>query len=127
MDVDLTIRGLQEAQAANNRRIAEMQPTGALGAVVRNLTVFTHRQALIVSHIDTGALRASHRMEVTGVRGQVFIDPRAVNPRSRVSVSEYAKFEHDRGGGHAFYRRAHQAGEQYLRTLIPYLAHKLAE
>jgi hypothetical protein len=104
-DVTLTITGLQEAQAANNRLLARMQPRGALERAVLYGTTAAHRAAVVITHVDTGALRASHRMEVSGLRGRVYIDPGATNPRSGVRTAVYGPMEHARGGGHAFYRR----------------------
>lgn len=104
-DVKLTITGIQEAQAANNRLIARMQPRGALERAVLYGTTAAHRGAAVITHVDTVALRASHRMEVSGKRGRVYIDPGAMNPRSGVRTAIYGPVEHARGGGHAFYRR----------------------
>jgi hypothetical protein len=127
MDVDLTIRGIQEAQAANNRRIAMLQPSGSFGMLVRNVTVYMHRQAVAVTHVDTGSLRASHRMEVTEVRGRVFIDPDAVNPRTSEKPVDYGQIEHARGGQHAFYRLARIATTAYLRHLVREFEEELVE
>lgn len=104
-DVTLSIKGIQQAQAANNRVIAELQPSGALGRAVQYGVTTAHRYAVGVTHVDTGALRASHRMEVTGLRGRVYIDPSARNPRSRQRTETYGPYEHERGGEHAFYQR----------------------
>lgn len=104
-DVKLSITGIQEAQAANNRAIAALQPTGALGRAVQYGTVTAHRYAIGLTHVDTGALKASHRMEVTGLRGRIYIDPSTTNPRSRQAPVDYGPYEHDRGGSHAFYAR----------------------
>jgi hypothetical protein len=103
-DVNLTITGLQEAQAANNRRIAALKPTGALGRAVQYGTVEAQRYAVIDTHVDTGTLRASHRMEVMGVRGRVYIDPGAANSRTGKHAAEYGPYEHARGGSLAFYQ-----------------------
>jgi len=104
-DVRLTITGVQQAQAANLRWVAALRPTGALGEAVRTGTTMAHRYAVIVTHVDTGTLRASHRVAVTGLRGRVYIAPDAVNPRSGRRAAVYGPFEHGRGGDHAFYRR----------------------
>ncbi len=121
-DVKLSITGIQEAQAANNRVIAALQPSGALGRAVQYGTAAAHRYAVGVTHVDTGALRASHRMEVTGLRGRVYIDPSARNPRSRQRTATYGPYEHDRGGEHAFYQRTideqGQSIEQAMMGLV---------
>lgn len=107
MAVKLTIRGLQEAQQANQRRLAELKPSGALGRAVQYATATLQRHAIGITHVDTGSLRASHRMrlEAGGLRGVIFIDPGAVNPRSGQKTSVYGPHEHARGGSHAFYAR----------------------
>ncbi len=104
-DVKLSITGIQEAQAANNRAIAALTPAGALGRAIKYGTTEAHRYAVAVTHVDTGALRASHRMEVSGLRGRIFIDPWSTNPRSGTPPAEYGLYEHRRGGSHAFYQR----------------------
>ena len=81
-DVRLSITGLQEAQAANNRAIAAVRPSGGLGRAVQYGTVSAHRYALGYTHVDTGALKSSHRMELSDTRGRVYIDPGARNARS---------------------------------------------
>lgn len=103
--VSATITGIQEAQAQNLRRIAALQPSGAFGKAIRDATAEAHRYAVALTHVDTGALRASHRVEVTGVRGRVSIDQGASNPRSGRRTAEYGGYEHARGGSHAFYER----------------------
>jgi hypothetical protein len=105
----LTIKGLQEAQAANLRLMAAVRPSGALGRAVQRATIAAHRYAVTLTHVDTGALRASHRMDYgTGsgwAQGRVFIDPTARNPRSRALTSRYGPVEEARGGTHRFYGR----------------------
>jgi hypothetical protein len=113
---DLTIEGLQEAQDANLRAIAALQPSGAMGQALRLVLVTAQRYAVTITHVDTGALRASHRMEITDTRGTIYIDPSARNPRSGKLVREYARKEENRGGTHAFYRRTvNEIGDRALR------------
>lgn len=101
----MTISGLQAAQAANNRMIAALRPSSAMGRAVQHATVLAHRYAVMLTHVDTGALRASHRMRVAGLYGQVYIDPTARNPRTGRLARVYGPYEHARGGAHAFYHR----------------------
>lgn len=60
-----------------------------------------------ITHVDTGALQSSHTSTAyrtrSGVIGEVFPDPRTMNPRTGKSVKTYAIHEHNRGGEHAFY------------------------
>lgn len=99
------IRGIQEAQRDNAKMVAAMQPNGGLGRAVQYGTIEGHRYAVAITHVDTGALRGSHRMDVSGAHGRIYIDPASVNPRSGQRPSVYGPYEHARGGPHAFYQR----------------------
>ena len=108
--VEVTIRGIQEAQRANERIIAAMRPRGAFGRAIQVATSRVHRYAIAVSHVDTGAMRASHRMrlQLAQLMGIVSLDQSARNPRSGVPTHVYGYYEHERGGSHAFYARTVQ-------------------
>lgn len=108
----VTLEGIQEVMARNNRRIASMKPQGAAGTGVRDAIAALHRHAVQITHVGQytggGALKSSHRMEIEGLEGKVFIDPRSVSPRRskrRNKPSDYGVYEHARGGEHAFYDR----------------------
>ena len=112
MAVRLGISGIQEAQAANNQAIAALKPSGAFGRAIRVGTVAAHRYAVALTHEDTGALRASHRMDVQLDRrphGRIFIDPNSVNPHGH-KPSVYGPVEHGRGTYGLFFALA--PGEQ---------------
>lgn len=122
-----TITGIQEAQAANARMIANMRPSGALGRMVWYAVQLAQRYAIVVTHVDTGGLRASHRMKLEGSRGFVYIDPTAHNPVNRGKPSIYGPAEHNRGGTHAFYERtereaglsiARDAATEFAREVV---------
>lgn len=110
------IESIQKAQERNLRRIAALQPTGKAGEAVRNAIVALHRYAVSITHVGRydrmgvpgkkigGSLRASHRMEITGLEGQIYIDPSSVNPLGQ-KPAIYGVYEHARGGEHAFYDR----------------------
>lgn len=100
-----TIQGLQDAQNWNLRALAAMKPDGALGQAVKTALAEAQRYAVAITHVDTGALRASHRVELIGLRGTVYIDPNARNPVSGARTAIYGQAEHARGGSHAFYAR----------------------
>lgn len=110
MAINLTIAGLQKAQSDNLRMIAALHPTRLARGVQVALTDL-ERYAVSISHVDTGALRASHRMRIelgaNDALGTLFIDPSAVNPRSNQRVADYAPAEHARGDTHAFYERTY--------------------
>lgn len=121
--VKADIRGLQQAQAAMNRRIAELKPTGALGQAVQRAGLMIHRYVLGITHVDTGALRASHRVEINGTKGRIFIDPSARNPRTGAKPAIYGMIEHARGGKHAFYTRTkHEYGDTVVRAVKTYVS-----
>lgn len=101
--MEFTIQGLQQAQKGNLKAIAAMKPGSVFGNAIRAGTVSAHRYAVAQTHVDTGALKASHRMVIAGLEGTVFIDQGARNPRSRALTSQYGPVEHARGGEHAFY------------------------
>jgi hypothetical protein len=114
----VTIKGIQEAQRANLRAIATLQPQGRLGRALQMVMAELHRYAVSITHVWIvwgGALRASHRIGVLTLtenngRGEIFIDPSAMNPRGQ-RPSVYGIYEHARGGEHAFYERTvNQAG-----------------
>lgn len=106
----MAIKGLQEAQAANNRQIAATKRSRTLGRAVLYAMTKLHRYAVAITHVwvyKGGGLRASHRMKLErgGLCGRIYIDPSAVNPRGQ-KPSIYGPIEEARGGSHAFYYRA---------------------
>jgi len=112
MSERVTIEGIQEAQRANLRAIAVMEPKGKLGRALQLILPELHRYAVSITHVWVhwgGALRAAHRMQLLEsseetARGYIFIDPSAVNPRGQKPI-DYGIYEHARGGEHAFYQR----------------------
>jgi len=112
----MTIKGIQEAQQANEHNIAQLKPSGSFGQMVRDVTTYVHRYAVTITHVVSGALRASHRMDVTSLRGTIYIDPAAVNPKGG-RPADYGPIEEARGGEHAFYHRtATEAGPEAVAT-----------
>jgi hypothetical protein len=95
-----------------------LKPSGEAQAGVRKATATGHRYALAITAVDTGAWRASHRMEVEGLTGRVFIAPEAANPRSGTRVSRYQSVWEERGGRLAAYERTvNEAGDKIMRDL----------
>jgi hypothetical protein len=120
-DIKLTISGLQEAQDDNARRIEAMKPTGAVGEAVKHVTAGAHRYLVAVTHVDTGAYRASQRMDLDlrGLRGRLYVDPTATNPRSGQKPSVYGEYEEARGGEHAAYERTEkEAGPRLVEEAV---------
>jgi len=125
-DVTKSITSIQALLAANLKRIAELQPDGAFGQIIKQATIDIHRKASANTHIGRyvqsksgryrsarpgeagiggGALRASHRISVEGLQGTVFIDDSTTNPLTGQRPSIYGIYEEGRGGEHSFYRR----------------------
>lgn len=130
----VSIKGIQEAQRANIRHIAAMKPGGGFGRAIQYATIQAHRYATSITHVDTGSLKASHRMDVSGLRGRVYIDPSSPGIRGRTATtrrsystkqrpSVYGPFEHGRGGKHAFYQRTREEHSSWLQRakLVGYL------
>jgi len=120
--VGITIEGLQKAQRANAQAIAAVKPSGGLGKAIQYGTTQAHRWAVYYTPWDTGGLRAAHRMEFSGARGKIYIDPGARNPRQRgAAPSEYGFYLHQqglipglRGGVRAFYAQTVEAKGQTI-------------
>lgn len=124
-DLNLSIRGIQDAQAANLNVVRQMSAQGALGRANQMILLESHRYLVGVTHVDTGAYRASHRIKISGVGGRytdagstpirglwgvIAPDPTARNPKSGRLVGEYALIEERRGGAHAAYGRTFRDG-----------------
>lgn len=93
------ISGLQEAQAACLQLLAAMQPSGGLGKAVNYGLAAASRLAIAGTPVASGSWRASHRVAQQGLRGEVFIDPGARNPKNGALVSVYAKANAEKKGG----------------------------
>jgi hypothetical protein len=111
-DATLSLEGIQEVQQRNLRRILALKPEGAAGQAVRDAVIALQRYAVQITHVGKyaggGALKNSHRMEIDGMEGMVYIDPSSVSPRrgkSKAKPVEYGVYENARGGEHAFYDR----------------------
>ncbi len=125
--IRITIKGLQEAQRATLQTIAAVKPSNGLGRAVQYMAIEAHRMAISFSHVDTGAMRASHVIDYTGpARYVIHLSESARNPRTGQRTSVYGPYEHERGASHAFYERTWRNGDQlasralsYLRSLLP--------
>ena len=108
----VTIEGLQQAQQANEKMMAALRPRGTFGRAVVYVTTELHRRAVHHTPWETGGLRAAHRMKVKDLRGEIYIDPAATNPRQGGRrPAEYGFHLHQqgnqpglRGGVRAFYQ-----------------------
>ena len=118
MSAEFEIRGLQEEQVKNQKRIARLQPRGEVAQKIKDITIMGQRYAIQVTHVITGSLRASHRMETSGTRGRIYLDPRAVNPRTGQRPAVYGFYENKRGGDHAFYDRTQAELEEKAPDMV---------
>jgi len=123
VDLALTITGIQELQKANAEMMRAISPRGGLGKAIKEGTQQAHRYAQIITHVDTGSWKASHRMDFreadTSARGQVYIDPYAVNPQSNIRPAVYASGWEEWGGEMAVYERTvNERGERIVRDMI---------
>ncbi|NOK59125.1 MAG: hypothetical protein GFH27_549283n415 [Chloroflexi bacterium AL-W] len=111
-----SIKGIQAAQAAALKAAAAVKPKNGLGRAVRYATLAAHRFATAETVVATGTWRASHRPEVRGARGRIYVDPNSVNPRGGGRPSRYGPaLEMTRGGRYAVYgRTAREAGPRIL-------------
>lgn len=117
--VNPIIQGLREAQTENLKMIRALSPHNQLGKAVQTGLIVLQRYAVGITHVDTSALRASHRMRMefssSDAIGEIYIDPSARNPRSGKRTAEYGPYEHARGGDHAFYERTYnEEGDRAL-------------
>lgn len=115
----ISIQGLQEAQRDNLKMIQELMPASGLGEAVRVAVTDVHRYSVMITHVDTGSLRASHAIKFSegfgGAQAELYISPTARNPRSGASPAQYGTTEHARAGTHAFYERTfEERGERAL-------------
>ena len=128
--LSMTLKGLQEAQRWNLRAIAALKPGGSFGRGVLMVTAALHRYSVAITHVwryKGGGLRASHRIEFdpSRIRGRIYIDPGAINPRGQ-RPSKYGPAEEARGGSHAFYGRSErEEGPRVVGKVVGLIARGL--
>lgn len=98
----ITIEGLQQAQAAMLKVIAALKPKGAVGIATQEMTIRAFRWVVTQTHVDTGTLRASRRMEVHELKGIIYTVS-GINPKTGKSARAYDVPEQARGGSHQTY------------------------
>ena len=122
-NIVLTIEGIQAAQDKNLRRYTTLRGS-ALYQAAQIVGLGLHRYAVQITHVDTGALKASHRLELkqgAQVEGRIYIDPNSINPKGK-RPAEYGPVEHARGGSHAFYERTRrEVADQLVRRAIAWI------
>ena len=115
MTFGVRIDGIREAQQATLRAANAAKPGGAMSAAIKAATLEAQRQAVVKTHVDTGALRASHLVRIAKTQGEVYINPSARRSDGG-RPAKYGPFEHARGGSHAFYKRAMDEGASAIST-----------
>lgn len=98
----IELQGLQEAQAATLKVIAALKPGGATGKATQEMTIRAFRWVVTQTHVKTGTLRASRRMEVQELKGIIYTVA-GINPRTGKSARAYDVPEQARGGTHQTY------------------------
>jgi len=117
----ITVKGLEVLQRVNTQRIKALQPQGKLGGLVQQVLLQLHAYMVVITHRLSGALAASERVRMEGLRGEIFIDPGSVNPMGQ-RPAVYGPFENARGGEHAFIDRtvmyAPKVSAEGVRTFL---------
>lgn len=103
----------QKILKAHLQIIESLKPSGPMGAMVKGGAVAAHAYAQKITHVDTGNLKASHRIDPNAERGPAWTAAAVLlgsspHPRSGIPAEQYGFYEHDRGGSHAFYERTAQ-------------------
>jgi hypothetical protein len=126
MSATPNISGLQEAQAACLALLAAMRPSGALGRAVQFGLATASRLAIAGTPTDTGSWRASHRVKLEGLRGEVFIDPSARNSKNSALVSVYsAALARKKGGRYDVYKSVYQQQGVIAQAAARYVLEEL--
>jgi len=105
-DWDIQIRGWNKAVFENLKFIHELRPSNRIGKGVLAAVKLVHRMAVANTHVDTSALKHSHRIDFgyssNQAEGNVYVSD-VTNPKHALSTLLYGPIEDDRGGDHAFY------------------------
>lgn len=111
----MNVEGLRNAQDALRRLERYVSGQEGMQRVIGDAAVRTHRYAVSITHVHTGALKSAHRVQFARNRAEIYIDPSARNEYGE-QPAEYGLREHARGGSHAFYSRTvDEAGPGILR------------
>ena len=122
VDHSTMIGDIQKVMVFHRHMIEQIQPEGAYGKAIKRMTVMGHAYSMRVTHVDTGATKSAHRMELSRLEGSIFLDPYARRGDGK-APAQYGPYEEARGGGHAFYNRTvreqgDQIGGEGLKILV---------
>ncbi len=108
------IEGVEEVEAA----LAKAAEVAGKGNTLEQAAGFVARRAhyymVSITHVDTGALKASHAIEQRGKMTVLYQHPAVVNPRSGKRPADYGVYENAHGGLHAFYDRTMEKIPLYM-------------
>lgn len=136
--INATWSGVMQAQRTNLRQIAALRPDNTVGRAVQVGLTEAHKYTVFITHVKSGALRASHRMLYqpfgSVARGIIYIDEntggfefvnkanghgkRRVYNASKETPAQYGPKEHARGGTHAFYARTEAEASSRINNLM---------
>jgi len=105
-DWSVEVRGWKIVIKENLQFIARIKPKTGIGVGVKAALKLVHRLAVANTHVDTAALKYSHRIDFreysNRAEGNVYVS-NIRNPKHGLSTMFYGPVEDDRGGDHAFY------------------------
>lgn len=121
-----SLKGLQDAQKKNLRRIAAMKPGGAIDAILQWAIGEVHRHWTYNTPHETGALRASRRVFLELGNGRAFVrtDPAAVNPKSGAHPARYDVYLHAQGFIPGLRSGIRASGPYTVMKIRPMIQHK---
>ena len=121
----LIIEGKEEVKAELDKAAKVASQGGQMQQAVGIASRRARAYAVEVSHVWTGALKASHTIEQTGAHAEIYPSPAVINPRTKRSPAEYGPFEHRKGGDHAFYARTMDHSDDIAAPALTYLRRNL--
>jgi len=130
LGIKIRLRGLERIQAANLQLMRAINPRGGLGKGVKVATLYLHKYAVAITHVQTGTLKRAHVVDfASGVGkavGRVYINPSARNPVTGQMPYKYGTVEHAKRGSHAFYKRTvDERGKAAAALALAQIGHEL--
>ncbi|MBW2559221.1 MAG: hypothetical protein JRE40_00050 [Deltaproteobacteria bacterium] len=105
-DWGIRITNWNNAVSENLKFIDSLRPSDRIGKGILAALKLVHRMAVANTHVDTSALKHSHRIDFSHsskeAEGNVYVSD-ITNPKHALSTLLYGPIEDDRGGDHAFY------------------------
>jgi len=102
----IQFQGWNKAVTENLIFINDLRPSTGIGRGILAAVKLVHRMAVANTHVDTHALKHSHRIDFgyasNKAEGNVYVSD-ITNPKHSLSTLLYGPIEDARGGDHAFY------------------------